>query len=98
MSEKFKPLFDAVIIEPSSIEETYKGTIIVPDLGKEKGLSGIVIAVGPGKYSVTGEHFIKTVVKVGDKVLLPALGPTKFDFEGKEYYICPEGQLLTIIL
>jgi chaperonin GroES len=93
---KLQALFDAVIIKPFSQEEMSYGSIIVPDMGKEKNLSGTVVAIGPGSHTITGE-FLNTIVKVGDKVILPQMGPTKFDFEGEEYYICPEKQLLAII-
>ena len=73
-------LFDAVIVKPQESEETTFGNIIVPDLGKEKNETAIVVAVGPGKYSVTG-NFIPSTVKVGDRVVLPTMGFTKFPFD-----------------
>jgi chaperonin GroES len=86
-------LFDAVIVKPQETGETTFGNIIVPDLGKEKNETGEVIAVGPGKYSVTGQ-FISTVLKPGDKVVLPTMGFTKLPFDGEEYYVGPENQIL----
>ena len=89
-------LFDAVIVKPQESEETTFGNIIVPDLGKEKNETATVIAVGPGKYSVTG-NFIPTTVKVGDRVVLPTMGFTKFPFDKEEYYVGPENQILARI-
>lgn len=89
-------LFDAVIVKPQETEETTFGNIIVPDLGKEKNETATVVAVGPGKYSVTG-NFIPTTVKVGDRVVLPTMGFTKFPFDGEEYYVGPENQILARI-
>lgn len=89
-------LFDAVIVKPQESEETTYGNIIVPDLGKEKNETALVVAVGPGKYSVTGQ-FIPTSVKVGDKVVLPTMGFTKFPFDGEDYYVGPETQILARI-
>ena len=89
-------LFDAVIVKPQESEETTFGNIIVPDLGKEKNETATVVAVGPGKYSVTG-NFIPTTVKVGDRVVLPTMGFTKFPFDGEEYYVGPENQILARI-
>jgi chaperonin GroES len=48
-------LFDAVIVKPIEIEETTYGNIIVPDLGKDTNETGEVIAVGPGKFTISGE-------------------------------------------
>ena len=80
-------VFDGVIVKPIETEDTLYGNIIVPDVGKEKSNVAEVISVGPGKPTITGE-FIKTTIQVGDKVILPAMGPSKFDFQGEEYYIC----------
>ena len=90
-------LFDAVIVKPIELEETTYGNIIVPDLGKEKNETGKVIAVGPGKPTITGE-FIPTQVKVGDKVVLPTMGFTKLPYDGEEYYVGPENQILAKII
>jgi chaperonin GroES len=89
-------LFDAVIVKPQETEETTFGNIIVPDLGKEKNETAIVVAVGPGKYSVTG-NFIPSTVKAGDIVVLPTMGFTKFPFDNEEYYVGPESQILARI-
>jgi len=90
---ELEALFDAVIVKPFESEETTYGNIIVPDLGKEKNEFGEVVAVGPGKPTITGE-FIPTIIKVGDKVVLPTMGFTKLPYNGEEYYVGPENQIL----
>ena len=90
-------VFDGVIVKPIETEDTLYGNIIVPDVGKEKSNVAEVISVGPGKHSITGDKFIETTINVGDKVILPAMGPSKFDFQGEEYYICAENMVLGII-
>lgn len=89
-------LFDAVIVKPAETEESTYGNIIVPDLGKEKNETGTVVAIGPGKPTITGE-FIPTVLKVGDVVVLPTMGFTKLPHEGEEFYVGPENQVLAKI-
>jgi chaperonin GroES len=89
-------LFDAVIVKPIEAEETTYGGIIVPDIGKEKNETGEIVAVGPGKPTITGE-FIKTILKVGDVVVLPTMGFTKLPHDGEEYYVGPENQILAKI-
>ena len=90
---ELEALFDAVIVKPIEAEETTFGNIIVPDLGKEKNEMGTVVAVGPGKPTITGE-FIPTNLKVGDRVVLPTMGFTKLPYNGEEYYVGPENQVL----
>lgn len=89
-------LFDAVIVKPIELEETTYGNIIVPDVGKEKNETAEIISVGPGKPTITGE-FIHTKLKVGDKVVLPTMGFTKLPYDGEEYYVGPENQILAKI-
>ena len=89
-------LFDAVIVRPIEEEETIYGNIVVPDLGKDRNEKGEVIAVGPGKPTVTG-NFISTTVQVGDVVILPTMGFTKLEYDGEEYFIGPENQILARI-
>jgi len=93
---KLNAKFDAVIVKPLETEETMYGSIVVPDAGKDRNEQGEVIAVGPGKYTVTGE-FIATETQVGEIVVLPTMGFTKLQFEGDEYYIGSEQQLLATI-
>ena len=93
---KLEAIYNAAIVQPQELEETMYGNIVVPDLGNEKNKTGNVVAVGPGHYSATGE-FIPTILKEGDVVVLPTMGFTKFDFEGNEYFIGPENQVLAKI-
>jgi chaperonin GroES len=93
---KLNAKFDAVIVKPLETEETMYGSIVVPDAGKDRNEQGEVIAVGPGKHTVTGE-FIPTETQIGEIVVLPTMGFTKLQFEGDEYYIGPEQQLLATI-
>jgi chaperonin GroES len=94
---QFEPYFDAVIIKPVEEQETQYGSIIVPDMGKDKNVHGTVIAIGPGVHTVTGE-FIPTAVKIGDRVILPTQGFTKFEHEGEEYWVGCEKQILTKVI
>ena len=89
-------IFNSIIVKPQEEEETTYGSIIVPDLGKEKGLVGTIVSVGEGYYSATGT-FIKTFLKPGQKVILPAMGVSKIEHEGQEYWSCPENQVLAVI-
>ena len=86
-------LFNAVIVKPLEVEEEKYGSIVVPDIGKDKNEHGRVVAVGPGSNTHMG-HFIPSVIEVGDIVVLPTQGFTKLEHEGEDYYIGPENQVL----
>jgi chaperonin GroES len=93
---KIKPLADRVVIEPLEAEEKTKGGIYLPDTAKEKPLMGKVVAAGPGKTSDKGEK-IALQVKVGDKVLYGKYAGTEIAFEGTEYIIMHESDILAIV-
>lgn len=90
---KLQALYNAVIVKPVEIEEELHGNIIVPDLGSEKNKTAEVIAVGPGYYSATGV-WIETILKEGDIVVLPTMGFSKMEYQGEEYWLGPENQVL----
>nr|ASN63645.1 co-chaperonin GroES [uncultured virus] len=89
-------LYNAVIVKPIELEETMYGNIVVPDVSNETNKSGEVVAVGEGQ-NMNGIGFVPTQCKVGDKVVLPTMGFTRFEYENQEYWIGPENQLLARI-
>lgn len=96
MKIKIKPLADRVLVEPSDVEESKSaGGIIIPDTAKEKPQEGIIAAVGPGRTDENGK-IIKMNVKVGDKVLYSKYGGTELKYDGKDYLIMSESDILAI--
>jgi len=90
---ELEALFDAVIVKPVEEEEATYGSIVVPDLGKDRNEHGTVVAVGPGRQ-VAGVGFVETEIKIGDLVILPTMGFTKLEHKGEDYYIGQEQQIL----
>ena len=86
-----KPLADRVLIEPAMAEEKTAGGIIIPDTAKEKPQKGTVVAVGPGKKDEPMS------VKVGDKVLYSKYAGTEISFEGTDYLIMKESDIVAIV-
>jgi len=91
MSINIKPLADRVLIEPTPAETKTASGLILPDSAKEKPLTGTVVAAGNG----TKENPI--TVKIGDKVLYSKYAGTDFEFEGKDYLIMRETDIVAII-
>ena len=95
---KIKPLADRVLVETSSeAEETSTGGIIIPDTAKEKPQEGKIVAVGPGRTDENGKT-IKMSVKVGDKVLYSKYGGTELKYDGEEYLIMSENDILAVFV
>lgn len=94
---KLKAVFDSVLMKEIEQDESQYGSIIVPDLGKEKHIIAEIIDVGPGKESIVSGKFIPTSSKIGTRVILPQVGITKISYEGEEYIACDESKILAII-
>lgn len=88
---KIQPLADRVLVEPAAAEEKTSGGIIIPDTAKEKPQRGTVVAVGSGTKDQP------MTVKVGDQVLYGKYAGTELSFEGKDYLIMRESDILAII-
>ena len=96
MSKNLIPQNDRVLVKPIDEGEQMYGTIVIPDLGKEKPEMGEVVSTGPGRMSEFGK-FITVNAKKGDIVLVPKIGTLRIDFEGDEYYIVQDKEILATI-
>lgn len=90
-----KPLGDRVVIKRLEAEETTKSGIIVTGTAKEKPQEAEVVAVGPG-LMVDGKR-TEMEVKVGDKVLYSKYAGTEVKFEGEEYTILRQDDILAVV-
>ena len=88
---KIKPLADRVLVEPAQAESTTASGIIIPDTAQEKPQKGTITAVGSGKKDEA------MTVKVGDTILYGKYSGTELKFEGKEYLMMRESDILAII-
>ena len=96
MALKVRPLADRVVVEPVPAEDVSSGGIILPDTAQEKPQQGTVVAVGTGKVSDSG-NTVAMEVKKGDKVLYGKYSGTEFSFEGTDYLIMKESDILAIL-
>lgn len=96
MNKTLIPQNDRVLIKPVDEGEQMYGSIVIPDMGKERPEMGTVLATGPGRTSEFGTH-IGVNAKPGDVVLVPKIGTLRIDFEGEEYYIVQDREILATI-
>ena len=85
------PLHDRVIVKPAAAEEKTAGGIIIPDTAKEKPQRGTVMAAGPGKKDEP------MTVKSGDTILYGKYAGTEVSYEGNDYLIMRESDILAVI-
>ena len=91
-----KPLCDKVLIKMCEAEETTKSGIILSASSQEKPQIAEVIAVGPGG-KVDGET-VEMYVKEKDKVIVGKYAGTEIKYEGEEYLIVKQSDILAIIV
>tara|TARA_B110000858_G_C17348082_1_gene269683 strand:- start:131 stop:439 length:309 start_codon:yes stop_codon:yes gene_type:complete len=96
MSKTLSPSNDRLLIKPIDEGEQTYGNIVIPDMGKEKPEMGEVIATGKGRMSEFGQ-FIPVNHKKGDIVLVPKIGTLRIDFEGEEFYIAQDREVLAVV-
>ena len=85
------PLADRVIVQQAEAETTTASGIIIPDSAQEKPQRGTVIAVGKG----TKENSM--TVKVGDNILYGKYAGTELKYNGADYMIMKESDILVIL-
>ena len=98
MTKTLSPSNDRILIRPIDEGEQTYGNIVIPDMGKEKPEMGEVLAIGPGRQSELDPSKIISVrsCKVGDTVLVPKIGTLRIDFDGEEYYLAQDKEVLAV--
>ena len=86
-----KPLADRVLVEPASAETKTASGIIIPDTAQEKPQKGTVITIGKG----TKDNPI--TVKPGDLVLYAKYSGNELNYNGIDYLIMKEADILAVI-
>ena len=90
-----KPLNDRVLIKMKENEETTKSGIILAGASKEKPQIAEVIEVGPGE-KIDGK-VQEMCVKKGDNVIVSKYAGTEIKYEGEEYLIVKQEDILAIV-
>ncbi len=90
-----KPLNDRVLIKMKEMEETTESGIYLAPASKEKPQIAEVIEVGPGE-KVDGK-LQEMNVKKGDKVIVSKYSGTEVKYEGEEYLIVKQNDILAIV-
>ncbi|HLG27885.1 MAG TPA: co-chaperone GroES [Paenisporosarcina sp.] len=91
-----KPLGDRIVIELIESEEKSAFGIVLPDSAKEKPQEGKVLAVGTGRVLENGAR-VELDVKEGDKIIFSKYAGTEVKYEGNEYLVLRENDILAII-
>jgi len=93
---KIRPLQDRIVVKRLEAETKTKGGIVLPDSAKEKPREGLVIAVGEGRLTDEGQR-IAVAVKPKDRVIFSSYAGTEVKYEGKEFLIVREDEILAVV-
>lgn len=91
MSFGIKPLGSRVVIKRVEAQEKTASGIVLPGQAKEQPQMAEVIAVGPG----TEEE--KMELKVGEVVIFAQYAGTEIKYQGAEYTILSQKDILAIV-
>jgi len=91
-----RPLGDRIVIELVESEEKTASGIVLPDSAKEKPQEGKVVAVGTGRVLENGER-VALEVAVGDRIIFSKYAGTEVKYEGVEYLLLRENDVLAVI-
>lgn len=91
-----KPLGDRIVIELIEAEEKTSSGIVLPDSAKEKPQEGKVVAAGTGRVLENGQR-VELEVKEGDRIIFSKYAGNEVKYEGNEYLILRESDVLAII-
>ncbi len=90
-----KPLLDRVVLKMIEGEETTKSGIVLAQSSKEKPQIAEVVAVGPGGM-VDGKE-VKMELVTGDKVIFSKYAGTEVKYDGVEYIIVKQNDILAVV-
>ncbi len=91
-----RPLHDRILVQRVAEEEKTAGGLFIPDTAKEKPQKGQIIATGKGRVTEDGK-VLPLEVKAGDRVLFSKYAGTELKFDGAEYLMMREEDILGII-
>jgi co-chaperonin GroES (HSP10) len=83
---------DKVIVKPDKPVEKV-GLIFIPEKYQSTLWSGLVVDIGPGRLNDKG-HFIATVLKPGDHILIDTAKAVQVFYENEEYMFTREKEVL----
>ena len=86
-----KPLQDRVVIKKAEVEEKTMGGIILTAASKEQPQFATIVAVGPGTKDEPME------LKVGDKVVFAKYSGTDIKYDGEEFTIMRQSDILAVV-
>jgi len=91
-----RPLHDRILVKRTAEEDKTAGGLFIPDSAKEKPQRGEIVAAGKGRITEEGK-VLPLEVKIGDKILFSKYAGTEIKFDGAEFLMMREEDVLGIV-
>lgn len=91
-----KPLGNRVLLEVIKEEEKTVRGLVLPESAKEKPQTAKVVAVGSGKVLEDGKRADMDVA-VGDKVIFEKYAGSEVKYEGNEYLVVKDSDIIAVV-
>ncbi len=95
MGTKVKPLADNILVEREPEEMMTAGGLHIPDMASERPNRGKILAVGSGHRTDKGT--IPLDVKPGDRIMFGKYAGHEIEFEGVQYLMMREEDVIAIM-
>lgn len=92
----FRPLYDRVLVKRVEAESKTSGGLFLPESAKEKPQQAVIVAVGTGRISKSGET-VPLVVEKGQHVLFGKYAGDEVKLDGEDHIILREEDILAVI-
>lgn len=91
------PLDDKVIVKRDEGDNKTPGGIILPDIAKNKPETGVVVAVGPGRWNKDQTARVKINLSVGQRVAFVRYAGHEIEHDDEKLLVLTEENVLAII-
>lgn len=96
MSQSFEPLHDRVLVLRDDAAKQTPGGIHIPDTVDSRQLTGVVIAVGPGRRDETG-RLVPASLKPQDRILFDKYTGSLVTLDGVEHVVMREQDVYGVL-
>lgn len=87
---------DNVLIKRKEENKMTPGGLHIPGTGQSESQEAEVLAIGPGRMLESG-HVVPMTVKPGNVVLVPPQSGIKLRFDGEDFLMIQEYNILAVI-
>ena len=97
MAINVKPLGDKVLVKRDEAKAVTDSGIVLPESAKDTPKTGVIQAVGEGRFNEKTGDRQKLSVKKGDRILFSSYAGTEVKLDDKEMLLMTESEILAIL-